>query len=378
MIADLRQVLAVEREHAGVRRIALPEPREVGLGLRGRVAEAPVHHADLQQDALLAVELLSAAERVVVERDEVVPALARREELDEEAHRLGLSRDEVEHALVAGGGALGRLELPREHSSRAEVEVDPVVAAAGLLGGLEQDLRELGPLLALAEDLLVEAVRARIAGVGLERLLEEAVGVLVAPALLVLPDQAPRAREQRRLQARVARRLGLRDEALGDLLPALLGGLERLERFLDLLVAGPQLAGPLVRRLRRRVVEQLLAVDPRELLAQLGLAIGIARGELGLDLEQPRGRPRLAAILVRATRGAHEPQRIGPGASDIPALDGLAELAERAFVIGILLEQTEQMGDVEHGVLRGREVTPPRDPRRLRGGPAWLVSGRNC
>src|SRR5690606_9835766 len=49
--------LAVELEHPWMRGFEPPNALEVGLGLLRRVADAPVHHRELKEDALLRLEL---------------------------------------------------------------------------------------------------------------------------------------------------------------------------------------------------------------------------------------------------------------------------------------------------------------------------------
>ena len=98
----LREQLAIEVEHAGVRRVHLPQAREERLGRLGRVAKTPVDHPDLEQRAGLVLELGARAERVLVERDQVIPVLLLGEVLHQETHRLGMARRMIEHALVTG------------------------------------------------------------------------------------------------------------------------------------------------------------------------------------------------------------------------------------------------------------------------------------
>src|SRR5690606_32290669 len=119
----------------------------------------------------------------------------------------------------------------------------------------------------------VGAVRRR------QRFLEKSVDLLVAPALLVLPDERGGAHEQRALERGVARALRLLDEARRDVVPLLRGLLDLLDGLLDVVVAGPERERALVGAARALVVEQLLAVDAAELLEQARGAVGIARRE---------------------------------------------------------------------------------------------------
>ena len=331
--------------------IELAQAREVRLGIGGRLTEAPVHHADLEEDALLGLGLEPTAQRIVVELDEVVPALLRHEVLDEVRHALGVAGRERHDLVVDRRGAVLLLELARQHARRLQEEREAILALLRLLRRLEQDRREVVPLLAQRQRVCVETGRARVARVSLERLLEDAIGVLLAPALLVLPHQRARAHEQRALERCIVCRIGLVDEALRDLLPVPFGSDDLLDRFLDRLVAGSEGQRGLEARLRRLVVEQLLALEATGLHEERRTRVGITRLalELGdLGQQEAHGRDVLRPQLVLLARELHETERRITGARGVAARERVPKIAHDLRVVRILLQGAEQMGNSEH------------------------------
>jgi hypothetical protein len=343
------QELTVEAQHRRVRGVHLAEAREEGLGGLGRVAEAPVHHAHLEEDPRLVLQLVTRAQRVFVERDQVVPLLLAGEVLDEKAHAFLVPRGEVEDPLVASRRALGLLEPSGDHPRGLEIELDAILLGSRLLRGVEEDGRELVPLLALAEHQAIEPRGPCIARVAVEGLAKEPIDVLVATPLLVLVDEDGRAHEERGLQRRLARALGLVDEPLGDLLPVRRRVLELLDGLGRLIVAGAQLlAGP-VRDERSLVVEELLAVQLGEALQELRAGIGIAR-VIDLDRHERGRRLVLSTALVLLTGEPEQAKAVRTGPRGVTARDRVAQIADRLRVVGVLLQGSEKVRDGQHAV----------------------------
>ena len=344
----LAEVLAVELEHAGMRGIEPAHLREVRLCLLRGVPDAPVHHRELEQDALLGLELLTRAERVFVERDEVVPLLAFGEVLDEELERLVVARDEVLDTLVADRGEVDVFRL-RVHAPRRQVQGDLLVAVLDVLRGLEEDLRELRPLLTGTQRDGVEARDAPVRRVGGAGSVEELVDLFVLTLLAVLPDDARGLREHRGLEVRITREVRLLDEAVGDLAEALRRALEVLDGLFDVVVLRRELEHPTERDERAFVVEQLVAPHPRELLQEQREERGVVFGDRRLDVDELRHRPVLCAALVPTAGALEQAQRLLSETGGIAARNRFTQSRHGALVVRIGLQHPEIVGNRQLG-----------------------------
>ncbi len=192
-----RVLPAIEVEHHGLARVGATHAREIGLGPLGTAQHAPLHHRDLEQDALFGVGLeLTRAQRVFVDGDQVVPHLALGEVGDEEAERLLVRWSQLEHALVALGRTRPVVEVLCKHTRCGEQQAELIVATGHLLGRGVEHLAELLPLLSRTQGDLEQPRRAGARGIGLPGSPEEPVDFLVLALFLVLPEDRCCAHEQ--------------------------------------------------------------------------------------------------------------------------------------------------------------------------------------
>ena len=336
--------LAEERQHAGMGRLELAGLLEPWLGRVRARAHPVVHHRDLQRRAELLLLAPEGARRelALVERNEVLPHLARGEVVREKGRGLRLPGRDVEDALVGRRRPVGRLQLGLERPRQPQPARDFLVLGRGLAGEALERLRHLVPAPPFAKDTLEQHLRAPALRVDGERLAQQADDALEGPFADALPavavDNLGRADEQRATEAGIAA-VRLLHVAIEEIAPLCALGGGTFERLRGVLVVGRQNEEGFVGRTSPRVVEELLVENPRTLGEQGPFAVGAA-GNDELYFQEPADRLVLAAHLVGAARGLEERGKVVLDHA-IGALDFLPQSRPGLLVVWVILQQAK-------------------------------------
>jgi hypothetical protein len=311
-------------------------------------AHAPVHHGDLEQDALLGVAAQRGGglELIFVEGDQVVPVLGLGVGLGQEGERVGLPWGEVEDLLVGGHRAGRVLQAARLDARRLEAGGDAIF----LGGALREDEPQHGGEPLWRRGKRGFGVRGAAPDLGVEG--DGSLGELGDLVPIDVGAAVPQrhvggADEQHRAQRVLGRPVGLRDVALVELLPLrplLLIGLEEDLRSRRQRLLGHQLDEPLVGRASAAGVEQLLVADARELRLHRGL---LAIGERQLHLEEPRDGEPLALLLEFCARLLEDAQQLNTWLSG--RRDDLGQLFPCGLAAWVVLQAAKNHTDRVNG-----------------------------
>ena len=273
-----------------MRRVDLAKPREERLRCFGVFAKAPVHHRELQQHALLVFELLSRAERALVNLRELVPGFELRVVVDQGAERLFVGWRVLENLPVGVRCSLPVSERAPKDTRGLKPGPSLLLPGASRFGRTHIHGDHVLPALAGAKAQGVLARGAHVRRVRGERLVEDGVGLVDGVVAAVLPHQRRGTREQRGLEPRVRGVARFFDETLCELAPLVFDLVKLIDGLRHLGVVGLDAPKLLVRIERTVIVHQLFATDATELLDQDLLELGIIGDELRLDLHEPRSR----------------------------------------------------------------------------------------
>ena len=101
--------------------------------------------------------------------------------------------------------------------------------------------------------------------------------------------------------------------------------------------------------MRALVVEEAVATQPRQVLPQLRLAVGIALYERDLELEQLRGRGDLASLGVAPACELEQGRGAYSEARRVPTRERVEQPLESRFAVRIREQHAETLRNCERG-----------------------------